>query len=181
MPPLDSTNLGGRGFPFDANTAQGGDTDQITLAASNTKTAAQLNGMRIFIKGGTGAGQYGYIWNFDPSTKQATIYRESDSQPGWDNIVPGKVSATILDATTEYEIEPRVSIAGPTISLSNNNQTGAPDIGYSAELGLWYYAVTGTDDFYTRRRIIMDQRSTSRSDIGLSQLFQRRKSYCRCC
>ena len=148
--PLDSTNLGGRGFQFDANTAQGGDTDQITLAASNTKTAAQLNGMRIFLKGGTGAGQYGYIWNFNPVTKVATIYRESDSQPGWDNIVPGKVSAFTLDATTEYEIEPRVSITGPTISLSNNNlQTGAPDIGYSDGLGLWYYAITGTDDFYT--------------------------------
>ena len=24
-----------------------------------------------------------------------------------------------------------------------------PDIGYSDGLGLWYYGVTGTDDFYT--------------------------------
>ena len=28
-------------------------------------------------------------------------------------------------------------------------QAGAPDIGYSDGLGLWYYGVTGTDDFYT--------------------------------
>ena len=34
--------------------------------------------------------------------------------------------------------------------LNNNLQTGAPDIGYSDGLGLWYYAITGTDDFYTR-------------------------------
>ena len=32
---------------------------------------------------------------------------------------------------------------------NNSIQSGAPDIGYSDGLGLWYYGVTGTDDFYT--------------------------------
>ena len=148
--PQDSTNLGGRGFQFLANSAQGGDTDQITLAASTTKTAAQLNGMRIFIKGGNGAGQYGYIWNYNPATKVALVYRESDNQPGWDNVIPGKVPATVLNATTEYEIEPRITCSEPPFSVSNNSiQTGAPDLGYSDSLNMWYYGVTGTGNWYT--------------------------------
>ena len=150
LPPNDaSTNIGGRGYKFAANNAQGGDTDQITLAASEARTAAQLNGMRIILKGGVGSGQYGYIWNYDPASKTATIYRESDGQPGWDNIVPGKVSATVLNATTEYEYEPRVSFSDPPYAQTNNSvAAGAHDIGYSDSLGMFYYAITGTATWY---------------------------------
>jgi len=150
LPPLgDSTNMGGRGYKFAANNAQGGDTDQITLAASETRTAAQMNGLRILIKGGVGSGQYGYIWNYDPASKVAMVYRESDNQPGWDNIVPGKVPALTLDATTEYEYEPRVSFTEPPYNQTNNSvASGTLDIGYSDSLGMFYYAVPGTATWY---------------------------------
>ena len=71
-----------------------------------------MNGLRIYIKGGVGSGQYGYIWNYDPASKVAMIYRESDSQPGWDNIVPGKVSATVLNATTNSKSHGKIQNFG---------------------------------------------------------------------
>ena len=148
--PDDSTNVGGRGFQFATNSAQGGGEFTITFAASESREASKLNGMRVFITEGPGQGQYGYIWQYDSSTKTAQIYRDSDGAPGWDHLIPGSVSATVLNALTTYTIEPRVTVTEPTFSVSNNSvQAGAPDIGYSDGLGLWYYAVSGTDDFYT--------------------------------
>jgi len=148
--PQDSTNVGGRGFQFATNSAQAGDLTSITLAASESRTAAQINGSRIVITEGPGAGQYGYIVNYNASTKVAQVYKDSTGTPGFDNMLPGKVNATALGPTTVYATEPRVTVAKPTFNVTNNSiQAGAPDIGYSDGLGLWYYGVTGTDDFYT--------------------------------
>ena len=147
--PVDSTRVGGQGFKTFGNTAQGGDTASITLAASEVRTKAQLLGMRLFITGGLGAGQYGYIQNYDPVSKVATIFRDSTNTAGFDNIVTGKLTATTLDGTTTYTYEPRVSISEPTFSKTNTSvQTGALDIGYSDGAGLWYYAPSGTNDWY---------------------------------
>tara|TARA_B100001057_G_scaffold434012_1_gene463312 strand:- start:297 stop:5897 length:5601 start_codon:yes stop_codon:yes gene_type:complete len=148
--PDDSTNVGGRGFQFATNSSQGGGEFTIIFAASESRPASKLNGMRVFITEGPGQGQYGYIWQYDANSKTAQIYRDSDGSPGWDHLIPGSVSATVLNALTSYTIEPRVTVTQPTFSVSNNSvQAGAPDIGYSDGLGLWYYAVSGTDDFYT--------------------------------
>lgn len=147
--PVDSTRVGGSGFKTFGNTAQSGDTASITLAASEVRTKAQLLGMRLFITGGLGAGQYGYIQNYDPVSKVATIFRDSTNTAGFDNIVPGKLTATTLDGTTTYTYEPRVNISEPTFSKTNTSvQTGALDIGYSDGAGLWYYAPSGTNDWY---------------------------------
>jgi len=148
--PTDSTNVGGAGFQFATNSAQAGDLTSITLAASESRTASQINGTRIVITEGPGAGQYGYIANYNASTKVAQVYKDSTGSPGFDNMLPGKVNATALGPTTVYATEPRVTFTKPTFNVSNNSiQSGAPDIGYSDGLGLWYYGVTGTDDFYT--------------------------------
>jgi len=147
--PGDSTNVGGRGFKSFSNTAQGGSLTTIRLAASETRTRAQLLGMRLFIKDGAGAGQYGYIQNYNATTKVATIFRDSNNTGGFDNVVPGKVNVA-PDATSVYDYEPRLTISEPTFTKADRPvQTGASDIGYSAEMGIWYYAVTGTDDWYT--------------------------------
>jgi len=147
--PDDSTNVGGRGFKSFGNSAQGGDLSSIILAASEVRTKAQLVGMRIVITEGIGAGQYGWIQNYNPATFTATVYTESTNSPGWDNIVPGKLNVTALTATTVYFYEPRVSVTSPTFSKSNNSvQTGALDMGYSPSIGMWYYAPSGTNDFY---------------------------------
>ena len=118
--PVDSTNVGGTGFKSFGNTAQGGGLSTIVLAASEVRTKAQLLGMRILLTSGLGAGQYGYIQNYNPSTFTATIYADSTNQAGWDNIVPGKLNATTLDGTTTYFYEPRVTIAEPTFSKFSN-------------------------------------------------------------
>ena len=77
---------------------------------------------------GIGAGQYGWIQNYNPATFTATVYKESTNQPGWDNIVPGKLNVTALTATTVYFYEPRVSVSSPTFSKTNTSvQTGALD------------------------------------------------------
>ena len=147
--PDDSTNVGGRGFKSFGNSAQGGDLSSVILAASEVRTKAQLVGMRIVITEGIGAGQYGWIQNYNPSTFTATVYKESTNTAGWDNIVPGKLNATALSETTVYFYEPRVSVSSPIFSKSNTSvQTGALDIGYSPSVGMWYYAPSGTNDFY---------------------------------
>ena len=147
--PIDSTSVGGSGFKSFGNTAQGGGLSSVILAASEVRTKAQLLGMRILLTSGLGAGQYGYIQNYNPVTFEATIYRDSDNTAGWDNIVPGKLNATVLDGTTTYTYEPRVTISEPTFGKSNTSvQLGAPDLGYSDGAGMWYYAVTGTNDWY---------------------------------
>ena len=147
--PDDSTNVGGRGFKSFGNSAQGGDLSSVILAASEVRTKAQLVGMRIVITEGIGAGQYGWIQNYNPSTFTATVYKESTNTAGWDNIVPGKLNATALSETTVYFYEPRVSVSSPIFSKSNTSvQTGALDIGYSPSIGMWYYAPSGTNDFY---------------------------------
>ena len=147
--PDDSTNVGGAGFKSFKNNCQSGDLNSITLAASEVRTAAQLIGMRISIVDGPGAGQYGYIKSYNAVTKVAQIYKDSTDQPGWDNIVPGKLNVTSMTSTSIYEYEPRITISAPSFSKSDNSiQTGGHDIGWSAELGLWYYAPTGGDDWY---------------------------------
>ncbi len=165
--PDDSTNVGGEGFKSFSNTAQDGDLSSITLAASEVRTEAQLLGMRILIKEGLGAGQYGYIQSYNEVTKVATVYRDSDDQPGWDNIVPGKVNATNLDPTTVYDYEPRVTISEPTFAKADRPvQLGAHDIGYSDSLGQWYYAPTGVSSFYVSSDTsVWTERDT---DYGLS-------------
>lgn len=72
----DSTALGGLQYLFNTNNAQQGDTEVIRLAASDSKTAAQYEGMRIFIEKGTGTGQYGYVACFDPISKDITVADE---------------------------------------------------------------------------------------------------------
>jgi hypothetical protein len=147
--PDDSTNVGGNGFKSFKNNAQGGGTSSIVLAASEVRTKAQLEGMRISIVDGPGAGQYGYIWSYNEGTKTAIVYRDSDNQPGWDNIVPGKISITSIGATSIYEYEPRVTVDAPGYTKTNTVvQTGSHGLGYSEALGMWYYAPTGGDDWY---------------------------------
>ena len=71
------TGAGGNGYLTASNSAQLGDETYIQLAASNTNTASQLIGMRVFINSGTGAGQYGYISAFDTVNKYAQVLKES--------------------------------------------------------------------------------------------------------
>lgn len=114
------TNIpGGAGYQYLLNTAQGGDTASIILAAADTnEDASKYIGMRLFIDSGAGAGQYGVITAYNTLTKLATISRESDSGEGWEHIYPGYPIVSTLDNTTRYKIEPRVVVAEPTFETS---------------------------------------------------------------
>ena len=112
-----SGQFGGEGYVTAANTAQTGTTSSITLAATDSRSSAAYIGMKIYLDGGTGRGQFGIINSYNSGTKIAGIIRESDGGSGWDHVVPG---TTIVspNASTTYTIEPRLSFISPGFSSS---------------------------------------------------------------
>ena len=66
--------------------------------------------MRITITTGTGSGQTAYIGDYVSATKTVAVYKE-DGSAGFDVFGPTSV-AVAPNATTNYEIEPRVTITG---------------------------------------------------------------------
>ena len=104
---------GGTGFTQRGNQAQYGGALTITLASAESATEAQILGMRILIISGEGTGQYGYVQAYNAGTKVCTVYRESDNLPGWDHVLPGTPSATLLTTGTRYRIEPRPTFSEP--------------------------------------------------------------------
>ena len=106
-----ATNLGGDGFVDASNTGQTGTATQITLSNTDISSSAAYVGMAIWIKSGTGAGQYGYIDTYNSGTKIATVKKQSDDAAGWDH-VSGAAIETLLNDTTEYSVEPRVTFSG---------------------------------------------------------------------
>ena len=71
------SGAGGSGYLTASNNAQAGTSISIQLAQADTNTPANYTGMRVFINNGTGAGQYGYISNFNAVTKVAYVLKES--------------------------------------------------------------------------------------------------------
>ncbi len=89
--------VGGAGYLTSSNNAQGGTQDYVILSGSDTNTASNYIGMRVFINSGTGAGQYGYISAFDDIGKYAEVLKES--------FTPVSISST-SGATNELTVEP---------------------------------------------------------------------------
>jgi hypothetical protein len=108
--------IGGGGYIVVQNNAQTGDDLTITIASNDANSFAEYDGMRIIITSGAGTGQYGYIAAYDNVTKVITVYRESDDQPGWDHVIPGKLPTVPLLPNTTYRIEPRVLFSAPPYS-----------------------------------------------------------------
>ena len=104
------TTTNGAGHFTTTGVAQGGSTTTIRLAAADTQADDFYNGMRITITTGTASGQTAYIGDYTSSTKTATVFKE-DGSAGFDVFGPTSV-AVAPDATTNYEIEPRVTITG---------------------------------------------------------------------
>ena len=110
---LISQAIGGGGYILVQNNAQTGDATTITIASNDANSITQYLGMRIIITSGAGTGQYGYITAYNNVSKVVTVARESDDQPGWDHVVPGKPLTIPLLTNTTYRIEPRVIFAAP--------------------------------------------------------------------
>ena len=71
---------GGANYLSSSNNAQSGDTSSIVIAGSDVAGEKAYLGMRLFINSGTGAGQYGYISNFDTVSKTASILKDTFDQ-----------------------------------------------------------------------------------------------------
>lgn len=114
--PGDSSAPGGGSYLTVLNNAQSGTSSLIVLSASDQNTASNYVGMRIILTSGTGAGQYGYISDYDSLTKTALVTRETDDQQGWDHVIGGYPIEALLNTTTVYRIEPRVTFSSPGYS-----------------------------------------------------------------
>jgi hypothetical protein len=108
-----SQNIGGGGYTLVQNNAQTGNLTSITIAGNDPNEESNYLGMRIVLTSGPGTGQYAYITAYDNISKIVSVSRESDDQPGWDHVVPGKPSTTTLTTGTTYRIEPRVIFEAP--------------------------------------------------------------------
>ena len=133
-----STNLnqdiGGSGYVVVQNNAQTGNLTSITIASNDPNAEANYLGMRIVLTSGPGTGQYAYITAYDAITKIVQVSRESDNQPGWDHVVPGKPITNPLSTGTVYRIEPRVIFSAPEYSATEITvpvNTSWTDIAYS--------------------------------------------------
>ena len=68
---------GGAGYVTATNVAQTGTNTSITISAADLALTPAYNGERIVLIAGTGAGQYGFVNYYNPSTKQAIVVKES--------------------------------------------------------------------------------------------------------
>lgn len=74
----DSNGItGGAGYLTASNNSQAGTPQYVQLSQADTNTNGNYTGMRVFIQGGTGAGQYGYISYYNSGTKVAWLLKES--------------------------------------------------------------------------------------------------------
>ena len=105
--------IGGSGYVLVSNVAQSGSATGIFLSATDGSLSTAYIGMKIYIIGAAGIGNYGIIATYNAGTKEATVTRESDGVAGWDHVVPGTAIAAPNSSST-YQIEPRVTITAPT-------------------------------------------------------------------
>jgi len=109
----------GLGFVQAGNQASTGTTTTISLGATDNSTEAEILGMRVILTSGPGTGQYGYVTSYNIVTRICTVYRESDDQPGWDHVLPGTPSATLLTSGTTYRFEPRPIFTDPGFTATS--------------------------------------------------------------
>jgi hypothetical protein len=137
--------FGGYGYITNSNTAQGGTTTSITLAATDAELSTAYIGMKVFLTAGAGVGQYGIISTYNNGTKLATVVKESTGAAGWDHVVPGTTIAQ-PDASTTYTVEPALSFTAPTYSSAAGTALASAaygKVGYTDSIAT-YIGVTGT-------------------------------------
>ena len=127
LDPGDSSIPGGANYLTATNTAQGGTTTQITLAATDVADSTAYVGMRVLIVSGLGVGQYGYVNTYNSGSKVATVLRDSTGTAGWDHIVPGTAIVPALDITSVYVIEPRLTFSAPGFTSTARSLSSSLD------------------------------------------------------
>jgi hypothetical protein len=121
--PPDSGQAGGAGYTLYGSNAQvtADSSTSIILTQGSSFTEEDILGMRLIITSGDGAGQYGYVQAYNASNKTATIYKESDDTPGWDNVIPGTPAVASLTTNAAYSIEPRMTVSEPGFAADDAN------------------------------------------------------------
>lgn len=119
--PADSTAAGGGGYISVGNNVQSGDALTVTIASNDENTEAEYLGLRVTLVSGTGVGQYGYVYAYDDVTKVITVYKESDDTPGWDHIYQGTPIEPVLDSTTQYRLEARITFTAPGFASTQSS------------------------------------------------------------
>jgi hypothetical protein len=126
-----SGQFGGDGYITNSNTAQGGTSTQITIAATDGESSTAYPGMKIYLDGGTGSGQFAIINTYNSGSKIATVIKESDGTSGWDHVIAGTAIVS-PDASTTYTIEPRLAFASPSYATALG--TGLPAAGTYSDI-----------------------------------------------
>ena len=138
-------NFGGFGYITNSNTAQGGTSTSVTIAATDGESSTTYIGMKILLTGGSGAGQFGIINTYNSGTKVAGLLKESDGTAGFDHLIAGTAIVS-PDASSTYIIEPRVTFTAPgytstAAALPTSGSWTAVKYGETAAV---YTTVTGT-------------------------------------
>ena len=120
--------LGGSGYLITSNVAQSGSLTGIFLSATDGALSTAYPGMKIYIIGGAGVGQYAIIDTYNAGSKEVTVLRESDGTAGWDHVVPG-TPIVAPNSSSTYQIEPRVQFSAPVREAYGSSILGSiPDI-----------------------------------------------------
>jgi hypothetical protein len=130
------TGVGGASYLTSSNNAQGGTSRQVIIAGSDTNTANNYVGMRVFINSGTGAGQYGYISTYTPVSKVVQVLKESFATlriAGTDNATGLFTLGTGYNTKTLYTNQPVQFI--PTYYTTNVTETSADSVTVTAAEG----------------------------------------------
>jgi hypothetical protein len=138
-------NFGGTEYLSNANTAQGGTTTQLTIAAVDNEITGAYVGMKLLITAGTGAGQFGIVSAYTATTKIATVTKESTGAAGWDHVVSG-TTIVAPDASSTYVIEPRITFTAPTYASTARTLASAQtytDAIYVPTIGI-YSPISGS-------------------------------------
>lgn len=112
----DSATVGGSGYTQQQGFCQFNTNGATAISLSNndsTQIDTDYIGQRVIIIAGPAAGQYAQIETYNTTTKEATVVRESDGEPGWDHVIAGTPPLDTLDTNNQYRVEPRVDVDQP--------------------------------------------------------------------
>ena len=151
-----SGSEGGSNYKIVQNNAQSTSSAEARIILNTneaTQFQSEIQGMRILIVSGTGAGQYGTIDTYDVVSKVCTVKRDYDDASGWDHINRGTPIESSLDSTTIYRIEPKVIANHPgftseSADLSNARTFADIDFGGMTETFNNLTASVGTGDTF---------------------------------
>jgi hypothetical protein len=111
----DSSDPSGTNYTLNINNAQAGNTVSITIAASTDVTPATFRGLRVVINSGTGAGQYGYVADYDSVNKIILVGREDYDPLEITSTESSGNSLTINSSAIYFKVGDPVCFTGNTL------------------------------------------------------------------